>query len=237
MLEHINLKDLERKAFRSTFQDGLWDIFIGFLFTQFAIAPFLSERGLSDFWSSAAFFPIYMIVLAGVMLLKKYVVAPRLGMVQFSKKRKSRFKRLILMTNIILVIGIIAGVFFVDISNLNIKWLVPATFSLILLIGFSATAYLLDLTRFYIYGAMNSLAVVVGELLYQFAGAVHHGFPVAFGVTSSVTIIVGIVLLVKFIRKYPNPGKESNREGVENGNNISKRPDCSFSQNCSARDD
>lgn len=216
-MNRFDLNELERKAFRSVFQDGLWDIFIGFLFTQFAIAPFLSERGLSDFWSSAALFPIYMIVLAGVMVLKKYVVAPRLGMVQFSKKRKSKFKRLILMTNIILVIGIIAAVFFVDLSNLNIKWLFPATFSLMLLIGFSIAAYMLDLVRFYIYGAMNSLAVVVGELLYKFAGASHHGFPVAFGVTSSIMILVGIVLLVNFLSKYPKPGGDSNREGEKYG--------------------
>jgi hypothetical protein len=214
-MNKISLKELERKAFRSVFQDGLWDIFIGFLFTQFIIAPFLSERGLNDFWSSAVLFPIYMIVLIGVMVLKKYVVAPRLGMVQFSKKRKSKFKKLILMTNIILVIGIIAGVFFVDLSNLNIKWLFPATFCLMLLVGFSAAAYMLDLARFYFYGAMNSLAVVVGELLYQFAGASHHGFPVAFGLTSSIMIIVGIILLVNFLRKYPKPGGDLNLEGEE----------------------
>ncbi len=216
MVTNINLKELERKAFRSTFQDGLWDIFIGFLFTQFAIAPLLSERGLGDFWSSVVLFPIYMIVLIGIMVLKKYVVAPRLGMVQFSKKRKSKFKKLILMTNIILVIGIIAGVFFVDLSSLQIRWLAPVTFSLILLIGFSVAAYLLDLIRLYIYGAMNSLAVVVGEMLFQFVGASHHGFPVAFGVTSSIMIIVGVVLLLNFLRKYPKPGKDSTMEGVGN---------------------
>ncbi|UCE07377.1 MAG: hypothetical protein JSW07_04930, partial [bacterium] len=107
--------------------------------------------------------------------------------------------------------------FFVDLSNLNIKWLFPATFSLIILIGFSVTAYLLDLARFYVYGAMNSLAVVVGELLYQFAGAVHHGFPVAFGMTSSIMIIAGIVLLINFLRKYPKPTEDLNVEGEGNG--------------------
>lgn len=216
-MNNISLKELERKAFRSVFQDGLWDIFIGFLFTQFAIAPILSVRGFGDFWSSAALFPVYMIVLAFVMVLKKYVVAPRLGMVQFSQKRKSKFKKLIFMTNIILVIGIIAGAFFVDLSHLKIKWLFPATFSLILLIGFSVAAYLLDLARYYVYGAMNSLAVIVGELLYQFAGASHHGFPMAFGVTSIIMIVTGIILLIKFIRKHPKPSEDLNMGGVGNG--------------------
>jgi len=108
-------------------------------------------------------------------------------------------------------------VFFVDLSCLNIQWLFPATFSLILLIGFSAAAYFLDLIRFYIYGAMNSLAVVVGELLYQFAGAVHHGFPIAFGITSSIMIIVGTVLFVEFVKKYPKTGEDVNLEGAGNG--------------------
>jgi len=218
MVANIDLKELERKAFRSVFQDGLWDIFIGFLFTQFAIAPFLSEWGLGDFWSSAVLFPVYMIVLVGVMLAKKYVVAPRLGLVQFNKQRKSKLKKLILMTNIILFFGIIAALFFIDLSNLQIKWLFPATFCLILLLGFSAVAYLLDLARFYIYAAMNCLAVVIGELLYQFADASHHGFPVAFGTTSSIMIVVGLVLLVNFLRKYPKPGENLNQQGVRNGN-------------------
>lgn len=217
MVANINLKGLERKAFRSIFQDGLWDIYIGFLFAQFVIAPILSERGWGDFWSSAVLFPIYIIVLAGVMLLKKYVVAPRLGMVQFSSKRTSKIKKLSLMTNIILVIGIVAGVFFIDLSKLPIKWLFPATFSLIVLMGFSAAAYLLDVTRFYIYGAVNSLAVVVGEILYRFAGVAHHGFPLVFGVTSSVIIIIGIVLFVKFLYNYPKPGEDLNLEGEGNG--------------------
>jgi hypothetical protein len=137
-------------------------------------------------------------------------------MVQFRKKRKSKLKKLILVTNIFLVIGIIAGVFFVDLSNLNILWVFPATFSLMLLIGFSLAAYLLDLTRFYIYGIINCLAVVVGEFLFQFAGASHHGFPVAFGVTSSIMIIIGIILLVNFLRKYPKPGENLNPEGAGN---------------------
>ena len=127
-MNKISLKELEKKAFRSVFQDGLWDIFIGFLFTQFAIAPLLSDQGFSDFWSSAALLPVYLIVLALVMIGKKNVVVPRLGFVQFNKTRKSKIKILILMTTIILLFGIIAAAFFVDLSHLNINWLFPATF-------------------------------------------------------------------------------------------------------------
>jgi len=51
----ISLKDAERKAFQSTFADGLWDVFIGCSFPlQLTIAPLLSHR-MGDFWSSAVF--------------------------------------------------------------------------------------------------------------------------------------------------------------------------------------
>ena len=29
-MKKMNLKELEKKAYRSVFQDGLWDVFVGF---------------------------------------------------------------------------------------------------------------------------------------------------------------------------------------------------------------
>ena len=37
----IDLQDLERKAFRSNFQDGLWDIFLGLMLVQMCFGPIL----------------------------------------------------------------------------------------------------------------------------------------------------------------------------------------------------
>ena len=35
MSTQLNLKEIERKAFRSTYQDGLWDIHLGLIFVRF----------------------------------------------------------------------------------------------------------------------------------------------------------------------------------------------------------
>ena len=56
MTAEISLKEAERKVFKATFQDGMWDIFIGCIVLQFAIAPLLSSK-LGDFWSSVIFLP------------------------------------------------------------------------------------------------------------------------------------------------------------------------------------
>ncbi|MFH1941178.1 MAG: hypothetical protein ABIL68_03660, partial [bacterium] len=63
MIQALDLKALEKKTFRSTFEDGLWDIFIGLIFLQFAVAPLLNDLGLGDFWSSFVFLPVYLIAM------------------------------------------------------------------------------------------------------------------------------------------------------------------------------
>ncbi|MCJ7813777.1 hypothetical protein MUP95_10735 [bacterium] len=60
----LNLKELEKKAFRSYFEDGLWDIFVGIILLQFFVIPlYISDLGLGDFWSAVIFLPVYMIAL------------------------------------------------------------------------------------------------------------------------------------------------------------------------------
>lgn len=58
MSQQISLKEAERKAFRSKYNDGLWDILLGCFFLMFAVAPYLSPT-LGDFWSSVAFVPFW----------------------------------------------------------------------------------------------------------------------------------------------------------------------------------
>ena len=41
MQPEINLKELERRAWRSVFQDGLWDIYLGLLLMAMAILTLL----------------------------------------------------------------------------------------------------------------------------------------------------------------------------------------------------
>ena len=57
MSEKIDLKELERRAFRSTFQDGLWDIFLGLLLLNMGGGTLLGGSGMSPLWA--------MVVLTG----------------------------------------------------------------------------------------------------------------------------------------------------------------------------
>ena len=208
MSQRISLKDAERRVFQSTFADGLWDVFLGCWFPmQLAIAPLLS-RSMGDFWSSVVFLPFWGAVYLAIWVIRKKVVKPRIGMVEFGTARKTRLKKLslaLLIVNVIaLIFGLIAALHFNSLPG----GAYPIVLGLTLLIGFSAAAYFLDFPRLYIYGLLGVFAPLIGEWLYQNAGASHHGFPIVFGMLGGVMILVGMVTFVRFMQNNPLPAGE-----------------------------
>ena len=208
MLSPISLKDTERKVFQSTFADGLWDVFLGCSFPlQLAIGPFLSVS-MGDFWSSAVFLPFWGAVYLVIWLVRKNVVAPRVGVVKFGAARKTRLKKYTAAMLVINVIAFILGIVaFLGFGSLPAGE-PPITMGLILLIGFSTAAYFLDFPRLYVYGLLGALAPLVGEWLYQNMGASHHGFPIVFGTLAGVMILTGLVTFARFLQNNPLPAGE-----------------------------
>ena len=80
---------------------------------------------------------------------------------------------------------------------------------LFLLVGFSVAAYMLDYTRLYFYGLMLFIAPLVGEWLYAYHGASHHGYPVVFGFSAGVMILTGLVLFIRLLKENPPVDEES----------------------------
>jgi hypothetical protein len=207
MSQQISLKDAERKVFQSTFADGLWDVLLGCWFPlQLAIAPFLSVS-MGDFWSSAVFLPFWGAVYLVIWGIRKKVVKPRIGRVEFGVARKTRLKKFsaaLLIVNVIaFILGIVA---FLGFGSLPVGG-VPIVLGLILLVGFSSAAYFLDFPRLYVYGLLGALAPLIGEWLYQNMGASHHGFPIVFGTLAGVMILTGLVTFVRFLQNNPLPAE------------------------------
>jgi len=204
MTQRISLKEAERKAFRITHNDGLWDIFLGCFFAMFAIAPFLS-LSLGDFWSSAVFLPFWGLVFLGIRVIRKHVVAPRIGVVRFGQARKTRlvkFTVVMLVVNVVaFVLGLVAAVNLGKVPG----QMLSIGFGLILLIGISVAAYFLDFSRLYIYGLLVGLSPLVGEWLWTRGYVTHHGFPITFGATAGIMILVGLIVFARLLHDYPLP--------------------------------
>jgi hypothetical protein len=207
MQNNLNLKKIENRAFRSTYEDGLFDILIGFILSLFIFALLLGDLGLSDFWSSFVLLPIYLLFYLFFRVAKKQITIPRTGLMKIGSKRKSKMKKLSLFMSLLLLLGIISAIsFWAYYQKEIIKWIAPGALIILMLSSFSVAGFLLSINRLFIYGIMIALLVPIGEILFWRGIVTHHGYPLVFGIASSTMIITGIVLLIRFVRKYPKEG-------------------------------
>ena len=105
----LNLKELERKAFRSFYQDGFWDLFFGLMMLAmytFTLFDNMENKSLR--------IPALLFLEGGAVFVliygKKQITAPRLGSVTFGKKRKKRLAYVFLanLLSLIILIGSLA---------------------------------------------------------------------------------------------------------------------------------
>lgn len=202
MSEQISLKEAERKAFKTKFDDGLWDILLGSYFLMFVAALYLSPN-LGDFWSAAIIIPGIGMVFLFIWLVRKFIVTPRIGLVKFGQTRKTKLKRftlvMLVINSIAFILGVAAAFFFGKIPGLMIS----AFFGLNLLIVFSLVAYFLEITRFYVYGLVAGLAPMLGEWLWNQGVVTHHGFPVIFGGGGGIMILAGLIIFIRLLHDNP----------------------------------
>ena len=211
MTEQIDLKGLENKAWKSAFQDGIWDIYFGWLFLGLAIAPFGDTFGLpGDIGSMIVIFCWNIFAVLFLILGKKKITIPRIGFVKFGAKRKKMKKRLLafLIFNMFLAFLLlfvnISGIF----NSLNIGGLIePLVVGLLLItVPLSILAYFLEFHRLYIYALLFGLGFFISELLYPFVGSPLDLF-LSQGLVGFAVFSIGVVYLVQFLRKYPSSQK------------------------------
>ena len=207
MSTQISLKDLEKNVFQKSFQDGLIDIQIGCVISMFAIAPLLSPY-LGDFWSSMIFLPFWALIYLGVREIRKKIIHPRVGVVEYGKYRKARQKKLnfvILVFNLLVLgLGILSFFNFADLP----AWIYPIRFSAMILVGFSLVGYMQEFPRLYLYGILIALAPLIGEFLYITFHVPHHGFPITFGITTLLIIFTGLGIFLRFLKSHPVTSEE-----------------------------
>ena len=202
MTQTISLKQAEQKAFNTVFEHGLWDIFIGCLIVQFAFAPLLSKR-LGDFWSSAVFIPFWALVFVVILLVRKHIIRPRIGVVTFRPHRKKKLTRLAMIMLVANILAMLLGLFLGWKGSVSSGRLHTLLMGMIVLVMSSIAAYYLMIPRFFIYGVLFLLSLQIGEWLYTQYGIAHHGWPITCGITAGIVILTGLVYLLRFLRKYP----------------------------------
>ncbi|MGD2027927.1 MAG: hypothetical protein PVI99_08935 [Anaerolineales bacterium] len=186
----LNLKELERKAFRSFYQDGIWDIFFGLIMLAMYIFTFFNDMEKK----AVGTISLILLEVFAVMFLiygKKYITVPRLGEVRFGKQRKRRLMYIFLANLLSLII--LAG-------SLGLKIARPdlldndqiTTIGLGIWITFltSIMAYFLDFNRLYIY------ALIYGA---TFAVVLLFDVPILFLAAALLILLPGIIIFTHFL--------------------------------------
>jgi hypothetical protein len=206
MAQKINLKEIERKAWRYFYQDGLWDIFWGLLLLAMAISALLADIGTSEPLQYGVLIALEVLAILVLLVGKRLITVPRMGRAKFGPKRRRRLSKV----SVILAISVLVGmVFFLAgqavTGNLSkgmiLEFILPAGWVVNCLLVFSLMAYFLDFSRLYLIGVLYAVAVPL-DVVQRELSSIDLTF-VAFGVPAAVILLMGAVVFVRFLRKYP----------------------------------
>jgi hypothetical protein len=209
---NINLKELERKAWMSYFQDGLWDIYLGLLLLAMAVWALLSDVGFSESWGMALFIGLEVLAMLVLWVGKKVITVPRMGRVKFGPRRKAKLNwvRVVLLLSVLVGAGVlVAGLAMRGnrLEQLSVAFLFPAAWVVNAVVVFSLGAYFLDFSRLYLIGIMYALPVPLDIVFRKFSD-IDLSF-LAFGAPAMVILIIGLVMFARFLREYPLPTEEA----------------------------
>ncbi|MFX1390092.1 MAG: hypothetical protein ACFE9Z_08530 [Promethearchaeota archaeon] len=208
MPEELDLKSLEKKAYRSLFEDGLWDLFIGMIILSMGVSISLSSLdNLPEVW--IIFLPVVLLNTIAFFIFylgKKFITIPRIGFVKFGPKRKSKQLKLKLFLVAFFILNLVIFIlpFTGIISNIQLE---PLLMSLLLGIGFftlpfCVVAYFLDFTRLYYYGFLAGIGLFLTQILTPMVGSPMVGF-ITFGSFGVLIILIGLYYFIQFLKKYP----------------------------------
>lgn len=202
------LKALERKAYRSTFDDGIWDLFMGLIILSMGLSTFIGTiLNLPEGWDTII--PVLILNIIAFLIFylgKKFITIPRMGFVKFGPKRKVKqlklkiFLLFMFLVNIILLFIPLTGV----LRNIQIQ---PLMLTLLLGLGaftlpFCFVAYYLEFTRLYFYAFLAGIGLFLTEMLNPIVSSPLDTI-LSFGITGGAIVIIGLYYFIRFLKKYP----------------------------------
>lgn len=208
MAENIDLKAIERKAFRSIHQDGLQDMYIGLILVAcyFLLAiPDHEDLPLSNVLPAMVALGIAFVV---YWLGKKYITAPRMGQVRFGPERQKRKLTLAWIMGIFVLITLGLVLFsiylwrvggtvlnFGEFTDPGLERILVATIAA-LIAGASTIviSYYKEFVRGYYIGLIMGIAYFLALWL---------AAPVFIAVAAILVFLPGLVVFIKFLREHP----------------------------------
>jgi len=202
MAMEFSLKELERKAWVSTFEDGLFDLTLGGIAVAVALGA-AAERLGAPAWSRFVFYAVVLgWPLAAMVGGKRLVTLPRIGTARFmaARRRRIRGARVVValavcLTGVLLALMLVAGR-----APGAFASLLPFVPGALVLAVFSLIGWFHQLRRLYAYAVLLAAGYLALEL-----GA----GPLPLLAAGLVLLLVGALMLGRFVRTYPVTAAEA----------------------------
>jgi len=203
--EKIDLKEIEKKSWRSTLEDGILDIYFGILVLGIGMGMSLSPvlPNPFDYFVTFIFIGIGLIFFLSA---KKFITKPRLGVVKFGFKRKGRKLKTLIVLSINLIILLV--LYIIRFTNPELSLEFPGYLDglflglLFITAPVCFAAYFIQYPRFYFIGLLVGISFFLSDIFSIFIPEPFDTL-IVFSLISGLIIIMGVLLLIKFIRKYP----------------------------------
>jgi hypothetical protein len=210
MSESPSLRDVRRRTMRlMQFEDGLWDLLLGMIFMLLAVYPVTRAR-LGPEWNAVFVIGLMLLFAAIQLVVRRRFSVPRLG---YARPRRSPALRLILAITIllfVLTLGLLIltlvgpGWFPKSLSGgspVGGRSYLMEIIVLLAMVGiFSGMAYVFGVSRLYLYGWLLGGSNLAAVMMYRGTSG---RFDLPMAAAAGIIILVGVVLLVRFIRRYP----------------------------------
>lgn len=203
MKQQVDLKKIEQKAFSRSQQDGLMEFVMGVCLL--AMSTRLFSRVL------IGMFPLAMLLFRPVLnAMRKRFTYPRAGFVKLVEdKPKDAIAGIALITLIVIAVLAVAFILFADVGDFGLwlKW-VPLWAGVVLAIMFVSLAAKSGTIRYYIFALWSVLYGLVLSIL-NFE-PIETGTLLYFLAMGALLTPSGLVIFIRFLRKFPKPAEELN---------------------------
>jgi hypothetical protein len=210
MSTSIGIGNAQKRIVQLTnYEDGLWDILLGLVMLLLSIYPITREL-LGPELNLVLFLVALAILVIGLSAARRYISTPRLG---YAKQRRTPTTKLLvaLMAGLVLLtLGCVIATLLSPgwipqiSSSSTASWISDLAVEIAVMFAmvglFSLLGYLFGVTRLFVYGWLLGGAYLLSVALTR-GQDVSFNLPLA--IASGIIIGTGIVLLVRFIRKYP----------------------------------
>jgi hypothetical protein len=199
----------------SFFEDGLLDVLMGLALLAVGIPAMLPNFFVSELRQDAASAALMVLALFVYWLGKRFITMPRIGRARFGPRRKAKLRKTAVIYGISALAGIVFLVFLMRTTgpSQGTPWSAPVVVALgigawmLLILGLAS--YFMDFTRGHVIAGLYALAFSATVLLHN---------PIMFIMAGAVAVLMGLVVFVRFLRKYRIPSAGLPLEGALDDN-------------------